>query len=64
MGIPYGLLFLLSLIFLWLKIKDGGYNTTNINKQLSPAQITPALQAVCVVLHEPKPLRAFYCCYK
>ena len=26
-------------------IKDGGYNSTNINKQLSPAQITPAMQA-------------------
>ena len=25
--------------------KDGGYNSTNINKQLSPAQNTPAPQA-------------------
>ena len=39
------LLCLLSLIFLRHKIKDGGYNNTNINKQLSPAQNTPALQA-------------------
>ena len=38
------LLFLLSLIFL-RRNKDGGYNSTNINKQLSPAQNTPALQA-------------------
>ena len=27
------------------KIKDGGYNNTNINKQLLPAKNTPALQA-------------------
>ena len=40
-----GLLFLLSPIFLCHKIKDGGYNNTNIKKQLSPAQNTPALQA-------------------
>ena len=39
------LLFLLSPIFLCHKTKDGGYNNTNINKQLSPAQNTPALQA-------------------
>ena len=26
-------------------IKDGGYNSTIINKQLSPAQNTPKLQA-------------------
>ena len=26
------------------KIKDGGYNNTNINKQLSPTQNTPAMQ--------------------
>ena len=39
------LLFLLSPIFLCHKIKDGGYNNTNINKQLSPAQNTLALQA-------------------
>ena len=32
-------------IFLRYNIKDGGYNSTNINKQLSPAQNTPALQA-------------------
>ena len=38
-------LFLLSLIFLGHNIKDGGYNSTNINKQLSPAQNTPAMQA-------------------
>ena len=42
--LPLGLLFLLSLIFLRHN-KDGGYNGTNINKQLSPAQNTPALQA-------------------
>ena len=47
MGIPYGLLFLLSPIFLSLKIKDGGYNTTNINKQLSPPQ-KYACSAGCV----------------
>ena len=41
-----GLLFLLSLIFLRYKIKDGGYNDTNIKEQLSPAQNTPALQAM------------------
>ena len=27
-------------------MKDGSYNNTNINKQLSPAQNTPALQAI------------------
>ena len=42
--LPLGLLFVLSLIFLRHN-KDGGYNSTNINKQLSPAQNTPALQA-------------------
>ena len=42
--LPLGLLVLLSLIFLRHN-KDGGYNSTNINKQLSPAQTTPALQA-------------------
>ena len=42
--LPLGLLFLLSLIFLRHN-KDGGYISTNINKQLSPAQNTPALQA-------------------
>ena len=36
--------FLLPLIFLRLN-KDGGYNSTNINKQLSPTQNTPAPQA-------------------
>ena len=41
--LPLGLLFLLSLIFLRHN-KDGGYNSTNINKQ-QPAQNTPALQA-------------------
>ena len=41
--IPQGLQFLLSLIFL-RHSKDGGYNSTNINKQ-QPAQNTPALQA-------------------
>ena len=41
--------FLLSLIFLRHKIKDGGYNNTNINKQLSPAQNTPALQAMALL---------------
>ena len=40
-----GSLFLLSPIFLCHKIKDGGYDNTNINKQLSPPQNTPALQA-------------------
>ena len=38
------LLFVLSLIFLGHN-KDGSYNSTIINKQLSPAQNTPALQA-------------------
>ena len=33
---------LLSLIFLRHN-KDGGYNSTNINKQLSPAQNTPVM---------------------
>ena len=42
--LPLGLLSLLSLIFLG-HIKDGGYNSTKINRQLSPAQNTPALQA-------------------
>ena len=37
-------LFLLSLIFVRHN-KDGGYNITNIKKQLSPAPNTPALQA-------------------
>ena len=36
---------LLFLLFLSHKIKDGGYNNTNINKQLSPAQNKSALQA-------------------
>ena len=44
--LPWGLLFLLSLIFPRHNIKDGGYNSTNVNKQLSPAQNTPALQAI------------------
>ena len=34
----------LSPIFLCHKIKDGGYNNTNMNK-LSPTQNTPAVQA-------------------
>ena len=34
-----------SLIFLFYNIKDGGCNSTNINKKLSPAQNTSALQA-------------------
>ena len=38
-------LFLLSPSFLYLKIKDGGYNNTTINKQLSSTQNTPAVQA-------------------
>ena len=42
------LLFLLSLIVLCHNIKDGGYNSTNINKQLSPAQNTPALQVIAI----------------
>ena len=43
-GVPQGLQFLLSLIFL-RHDKGGGYNSTNINKQLSLAQNTPALEA-------------------
>ena len=42
--VPLGLLFVLSLIFL-RQNKDGGYNSTSTNKQLSPTQNTPALQA-------------------
>ena len=34
-----------NLIFLRHNIKDSGYSSTNITKQLSPAQNTPALQA-------------------
>ena len=34
-----------SLIFLHHNIKDSSYNSMNINKQLSPAENTPALQA-------------------
>ena len=45
--VPQGLQFLLSLIFLRHN-KDGGYNSTNINKQLSPAQNTPALQTTLI----------------
>ena len=45
---------LLSLIFLHHKIKDGGYNNTNINKQLSPTENTPALQAIIEVGHSIK----------
>ena len=45
MGRVIGLLFLLSLIFLRHN-KDGGYNSTNINKQLLPAQNPPAQQAI------------------
>ena len=41
--LPYGLLFLLSPIFLCQKIKDGGYNNTNMYK-VSPTQNT--LQAI------------------
>ena len=41
---PSGLLFVLSPIYLCHKIKDGGYNNTNMNK-LSPTQNTPAVQA-------------------
>ena len=44
------LLFLLSPIFLCHKIKDGGYNNININKQLSPAKNTPAMQAINMVV--------------
>ena len=44
-GVSQGLLFLLSLIFLGHNIKDGSFNSTNINNQLSPAQNTSALQA-------------------
>ena len=50
-GLPLGSLFLLFLIFLHHN-KDGGYNSTNINqinKELSPAQNTPALQAMYTV---------------
>ena len=39
---PQGLPFLLSLIFPLHNIKDGGFNSTNINNQLSPAKNTPA----------------------
>ena len=42
---PKGYCFYSSLIFLRHKIKDGGYNKMNINKQLSPAKNIPALQA-------------------
>ena len=42
---PKGYCFYSSLIFLRHKIKDGGYNKMNINKQLSPAKNMPALQA-------------------
>ena len=58
--LPQGLIFLLSPIFLCYKIKDSGYNTTNINK-LSPAQNTPALQTRKVTTRQlswfPYPLR-------
>ena len=37
-----GLLFLLPRIFLWYKTKDDSFKSTNINKQLSPGQNTPA----------------------
>ena len=39
------LLLLFSPSFLCHKIKDGGYNNTTINKQLSSNQNTPAVQA-------------------
>ena len=42
---PMGYLFLLYLIFLRHNIKDGGHNSTNITKQLLPAQNTPAPQS-------------------
>ena len=42
---PKGYCFYSSLIFLRHKIKDGGYNKMNINKQLSPAKNMPALKA-------------------
>ena len=42
--------------FLCHKIKDGGYNKTNINKQLWPAQNTPALQAMNVAVISSSPL--------
>ena len=45
MGRVKGYYFLLSLIFLGHNIKDGSFNSTNINNQLSPAQNTSALQA-------------------
>ena len=49
---PKGYCFYSSLIFLRHKIKEGGYNKMNINKQLSPAKNTPALQAKsAVALH-------------
>ena len=44
---------LLSPIFLCHKIKDGGYNNTNINK-LSPAQNTPSLQAIINHIYHQK----------
>ena len=34
-----------NLMFLRHNIKDSGYNSTKITKQLSPTQNTPALQA-------------------
>ena len=49
------LLFLLSLLFLRHKIKDGGYSNTNTYNKLSPAQNTPALQASgCLSGYETK----------
>ena len=38
--LPLGLQFLLSLIFLHHKIKGGGYDNMNINKQSLPTQNT------------------------
>ena len=41
---PKGYYFYSPSPFLRHNIKDGGFNSATINNQLSPAQITPALQ--------------------
>ena len=51
---PKGYCFYSSLIFLRHKIKDGGYNKMNINKQLSPAKNMPALQLNRLMLYISK----------
>ena len=42
-------------MFLRHNIKDGGYNSTNINKQLSPAQNTSAPQGTKYINDPPFP---------